>query len=723
MEKPNITRHLLDSFEDLKNLVKYANDNKFEFVSLDTETDNISEHLAKLYGIGFYFGGDDAFYVPVRWQNESLAFADGVIIELLKRLTNNRKVITHNGLYDILVIENNYGLNLTDRLYHDTILSKHVIDEERPFGLKETALKYLGPWANKAQEALYENIKKNGGKTTKESTEMFKADTEVLAEYCCFDVILTFLLFKIFDAKMKEDGLDKFFYEDEVMPLYKEVTIDMKRRGFPVDVPYFQKLKLDIEAEINSIEVSIMKEIEPLVVEFEIKEVLKKVKLTSRSGLGKHLISLGYNVDAINLAILDPKELVNVPYEEIKTFYKSKNGLEHIFNLNSTHHLSWLFFEKLGIESKEKTESGAPKLDASIIEELAGEHPFADNIIEYKKLQKLLSTYIEGILSREIDGSIYASFLQFGTTSGRYSCTNPNLQNLPRVKDDEAELSPLVLKYVNAIKRGLIAGEGNKIVNADFSQLEPCCFAAVSGDKLLQQVFVDKQDLYSAIAIQVEGLQGIYSANKKAANYLKNHKPELRQKFKAIALGIVYGAEEYRVASLLECEVNEARDIIFNYLKAYPGLKNYMMSCDVSVIRRGEVVSKFGRKRHLMEAKAIYSKYGDQLLDRRWAKKNNLSETRWKLKNMLNLAKNHPIQGLASHIVNRSMIAVMREFKLQNIEGYIAASVHDEICCIVRQDQAELASKIVKGCMENTVKIEVPLVAEPLIANNWADAK
>ena len=131
-------------------------------------------------------------------------------------------------------------------------------------------------------------------------------------------------------------------------------------------------------------------------------------------------------------------------------------------------------------------------IDAATLEGLSGQHPFCDKIIEYKKLQKLSGTYIDGILNREYQGIVYASFLMFGTTSGRFSSGDPNLQNLPRVKDEESNLSPLVLKYTNAIKKGFVAREGYKIVNADYSQLEPCAFAAACGDEKLQAVFHNK---------------------------------------------------------------------------------------------------------------------------------------------------------------------------------------------------------------------------------------
>jgi DNA polymerase I-like protein with 3'-5' exonuclease and polymerase domains len=125
----------------------------------------------------------------------------------------------------------------------------------------------------------------------------------------------------------------------------------------------------------------------------------------------------------------------------------------------------------------------------------------------------------------------------------------------------------------------------------------------------------------------------------------------------------------------------------------------------------------------LKEARSIYTLYGDSVIDYKWAKRQGIEDIRRKFKNALNNSKNFPIQGLAAHIVNRAMIALAREFKKHNIDGWIALQVHDEVTAIVREDQAELAAKLMKACMENTTKISIPLVAEPLIADNWGEAK
>jgi len=738
---------IISSVAGLRSLFEVTAQQSDEFVTIDTETDSVNEKIARLYGIGLCFNEKEAFYIPIRRQDGNLFWSEKTISKLsqeLLKLSTHKKLLGHNIIYDVLVLKNNLGIDLTSHIFADTILLKHCIDEEPPFGLKETAVKYLGPWADKAQQALYDNIKKNGGKTTKENMEMYKADTEVLAEYCGYDVVLTYMLFQYFSPKLHEQELDKLFYEDEIMPLYRECVIPMKDNGFPIDIEYFHQLKKDIQEDILKLEGEIHQDIKEHTDEFASKELNEEFPVKRTGNFPKELaLLMGVTSPVTKAAIkkfepfsheafqfkdwfLESTEEINpvlIAQAQRNLWHKRYPEDRYIFNLNSNKHLSWLFFEQLGMQPKDRTDTGAPKLDAATLEDMAGEHPFCDKIIEYKKLQKIAGTYIDGILDRQYQGVVYGSFLMFGTTSGRFSSRDPNMQNLPRVKDEDSKLSPLVLKYVNAIKRGFVAGEGYKLVNADFSALEPCAFASACGDKKLQQIFKNKWDLYSSIAIEAENLQDKYSADKKAENYLGKQAKELRQKYKAVALAVVYGAESGRISQVIGCSQNEAQVIIDNYLDAYPGLVQYMNDCDKQVATQGFIRNKFGRIRHLPEAKRLAATYGRTLLDRHWARKNGLSEARYQLKNYLNNGKNFPIQSTAAHIVNRAMLKATRLLKENNIEGQIIAQVHDELTLIVKEEQAEAAAKLLKEAMENTTRIEVPLVADPVIGNNWAEVK
>lgn len=758
------TTHLIDKIEDFHRLVKYANEVKSEYLVLDCETDSEIERKAKLYGIGLCFNDKRAFYLVWRRQDGSITFNDKEQAEItawLLDICQKKKLLGHNIIYDVLVLEYNLGIDLTPYIYSDTILLKHTLDEEEPFALKELAVITLGPWADKAQQALKDSVIANGGKWVEKQKDMYLADTLVLADYCCWDVLLTYKLFKIYDKNLIEEGLHDLFYVDEIMPLYRECTIPMKRNGFTIDVPYFKQLKKEIEATLITLEDEVIQEIKEEVKPFVDKLLDKKVPIKNSGNFPKFLakvLDIPLPVNKEGKITLSAKALeaqkkatpeystfydwvagigsLNVSPEKIReareqmfihilntTATKKDKQVRYAFNLNSSQHLAYYFFELKKFTAKGVTKSGKKQVDSKFIDEIKVGDPKAQKIIDYKKLQKLLGTYVNGILSRQLDGVLYASFLMFGTTSGRFSCKNPNLQNLPRVKEDDSGLSDLVLKYVNAIKKGFIAPSGYKIINADFSQLEPICFAEMSNSEKLKDIFRTGKDLYSQVAIDVNKLQDTYSADKKAPNFLKKHKGELRQLWKVPTLGIVYGMEEPRLMQSIGCDRKTASNIIKGYLSTYPELKKYMTSCNWSAKSTGKVKTIFGRIRHLPEAKILFEKYGNDLLDWRWAKARNLLDERRKLKTLLNNAKNFPIQGLAAHILNRSLIAFARKIKQEKLEAYVIATVHDEICVLGKEEQAEKISKILQECMENSVKLSIKLSAVPIIGNNWAEAK
>lgn len=763
MIEPKI--HLVKTEQEFNRLVTYTTNIGSPYLVLDTETDTEIEKTAKLYGIGLCFNDKRGFYIPWRRKDGSKVWSDEMeakIVAWLKDLCSRKKVVGHNIIFDILVLENNLDVFITNYIYSDTILLKHTLDEERPFGLKEVAVAKLGNWADKAQQKLKDSVLENGGRWTEDHKDMYLADTDILGEYCVWDCLLTYMLFVKFENKLMTEGLSDLFYKEEVMPLYKKVTIDMKRRGFPVDLDHYRKLDDDIKADIDKLEDEIVEEIEPEI-DYFIQGILDKkhpVKAGANCAFPKVLAEVADIPMPVNKKtgkITTAKgeiEKYQKQHPEHNDFYewiikgthgwlatskitqkqirkaqevlffrtKANEGKRFIYNLNSSDHLSEFFHKVRNNPVTARTDTGKPKIDADLLEAIGQHDNVAAKILDFKKLNKLRSTYIIGILKRQVDGYIYTSMLQFGTTSGRYSSTNPNLQNQPRIKDDESGLSKLVLFYTNEIRKGFIAPPGFKIVNADFSQLEPCCFAHMSGDPKLQAVFKKGEDLYSRIAIDVFKLKNV-SADKRANNYLKKVSPEFRQKAKVFCLAVVYGAGISRIKDAMKVDAKEANRVIRAYLSTYPNLKKYMNSCDHDAKFKGRVKTIFGRIRHLPGATNLHTLYGRNLLDYKWARANNLTDQRFKLKNLLNNAKNFPIQGLAAHIVNRSMIAMADRMAEHNIEGWIGLQVHDEITCIVREDQAELASNLLQEAMEKTTTISVPLRAEPLVADCWGDAK
>lgn len=758
--KPDFKTYIIKTPELFESLKTYANAVDREMLAYDVETNGVFEKTAALYGMGLAFTESKAFYIP--WRNpDGTSFWTSAesndIISWLSEIFGTKKIIGHNIIYDALVTERNLDIAFTEAIHADTILMRHLLVEDGDFALKEIAVQELGPWADLAQDKLMNEVLAAGGKWTRDEKDMYMASTDTLGEYCCWDVILTMMLYNLFEARIQDEGLADLFYRDEVMPLYKEVTINMKRRGFPIDVNYYDGLKVDITKEIATIEDEITSLIKTDIRAFELEllndecpvkpaGVFPKAyanvaqiplpinKKTGEITLARKAVEaqlkatpqfralydfiLNGNVATPTTIPLDP---ILIEKAQRLVFFDRHPDSKHIFNLRSNDHLIKLMFDIWGFQVLERTDKGKPKIDDDYLDTVKG-NPVVDKLLDYKKLNKLLSTYVDGILDRQYQGLIYTSMLQFGTTSGRYSSRNPNLQNQPRVKDDDSGLSQLVLKYVNAIRKGFVAGKGYKVVNADYASLEPVCFAHVSGDKKLQDVFRNGEDLYSRVGIETFNLQGV-SAVKKDPNYLKNIHPEIRQTAKTIALAIPYGAEASRISEILGIKYKDAEDIIQKYLRGFPSLSKYMSRQNYRAKTDGMVKTEFGRIRHLREAKAMYSLYGDDLLNYKWANSHGKTDLRRKYKNALNNAKNFPIQGLAAHIVNRAMIAITREFKRQNIDGYIAMQCHDEITCIVKEEQAAQAAQIVQSCMETTTTITVSLSAVPIIGDNWGEAK
>lgn len=728
------------------------------------------------------------------WDKEAKVlksfYSEDVENKLVKKLCDalvldGRKLIMHNGVFDIACMFHSYGINLTEYLYHDTILSKHTVDEERPFGLKEISEMLFGEGAKDEQLDLAESVKANGGRWTKTQKDMYMGDLELISKYAIKDVILTAKVFEVLDNELEDQDLSRFFYEQEVMPLYRRATIPMKLGGIFVDVEYFKNLEKEIESDIIKLTDEVFAELGEII-EPKVHEILDASVPSSRigefaQGLLKHyclpvptnkktgkptlaksalqLLSQQYpkhpalewllfdhpmveteiekefpildadgeetgetEIKKVLAKIPDPKiEGPQLPkeivYEVKREIYVTRNpDHPNVFNLSSTHHIGWLLFTALGEKPKSLSKkTGKPQVNKDSLNDY--EHvPFISTLLKLKKEEKLLSTYIKPILEKQDNGWLYPSMQQWGTTSGRYSCGGGlNLQTLPR--DDKR------------IKKGFVAPKGYKIVNADFSALEPRIFAWVSGDPGLKEVYWDGLDLYSKIAIDVFGLEGV-SARESDDNYLKKVNPDARQQAKVFTLAVPYGANAGRISGLMNVEYKEAEDIINAYLDAYPGLKDYMVRQDDDAKYNGMTSTMFGRVRHLPLAKELFDKYSTRLYNKkkmieRLGEREG-SETYYEFRTLLNNAKNFPIQATAAHVTNASLIMLADLFDEHKINGWISLQVHDEITCIVKEEHAEKAAKLLKMSMEQNPiakEIDVPMLADPLIADNLVDAK
>ena len=738
-----------------------------DIIAYDTETTSLNPRTGTI--IGFSVSGDIGvgYYLPTWvWNVESqkldpiyyngTTLGDDIAKKLISILQTKRLVM-HNGSFDIRYTKNYYGVDLRDALYCDTMLLRHTLKEDGPFGLKDTAIELQAQLgldaekeANEEQILMKENIKRNGGEVTKLNFEIYKADMELLGRYAAADTDLTLRIMTYYLPILKEEGLWDFFFTEEVMPLYKTVTIQMEEFGSEMDIPKIKQVKEDIMAEMERLHTAIADDIisQPKAKEYIMIKAYKNFPPSKRGRYAQKLIEkMGYELPQNNKgATLNAKSLATLPDGPVKKFLHSGDekalgeqmamsiSLELLretedgyINISSKSQLADLCFNYLGIKPISQTRKGTDQFNDDLIEEIAKEWTWAAKLRDYNKLNKINSAYIDRFLDNSENGRYYWYFKQHGTTSGRFSS---DCQQMPRVLE-QGEVSDLVLKYNNILRSFIKAEDGRKLIICDQSSLEPRVFASVSNDPSLINVFVHNEDLYSRVAIQAFKLRGM-SANKNDDNYVKKVRPELRQRAKGIALAIPYGAGAWQIGQSLNIKPDQAQVLIDGYLEGFPELAKWMAESELRAKTFGYVKSKTGRIRHLDKVKRIYERMEDTLLNQREffrLKKSmrnaeelkKLQMIRMEYKNGLNNCKNFQIQSLAASIMNRSAIAIHKRFKEEGLDAQIMLQIHDEFVINANDNCVDRAAEITKECMETTVDIETGLVAEPNITENFGE--
>ena len=743
-----------------------------DVIAVDTETSGLNPRKDKI--VGWSVSGDEGigFYLPTLvWdfsQNKLvLQTINGKSTETISKnfmkMLKGKKLVFHNASFDCQFIKNYYGIDLIEDIWVDTGLLVHTVYEEgafgygNPFGLKSIAImnqEALGldveKAANEEQIELKESIKKNGGETTKVNFEIYKADMAILAKYAAADTDLTLRICNLYLSKLRDEGMEKFFFEEEVMPVYREVTIPMESYGVDLDMDLLNKINEEIIQDLADNKKIVLKSIlnteeaKSWVMDTAFENYPPSHKgnwaqnLCMRYSLdipksdktGKYSLT-AKNIEALedspqkeflltgNVDVLDELEVARISM----SMWKESNDGEYI-NIQSKKHLGEICFKYMGIKPKSKTRKGTAQFDMDMLEDLSKTYDWAENLRLYNKLLKIKSTYVDRFLDRNEDGRYYFYFKQNGTVSGRYGS---DAQQLPKPLE-EGEDAPIIVKYVNIVRAFLTAGKGRKVIDADYESLEPHCFASVSGDKKLQEIFDNNYDFYSYVAIQTEQLEGV-SADKKADNYLKKVDPVKRNKAKAYSLGVAYGMEAYALKMTLDVDQKTAEGLIKGYLGGFPELAEWRENSRKQVKENGYIKNYVGRIRHLPKVKKIYDKFGERMMDWRFRKdleprfgRDQVLKVYRDYRNGLNNCLNFQLQSLAAAVVNRAAVKINRKAKELGIDACVQAQVHDQLLINVREDQAEEFAPIVQEIMETTTKLPgVTLKAPPEIANNWRD--
>lgn len=728
-----------------------------DYLAFDTETTGLNVRKDKVIGLSFSGNPGIAYYLPLyEWDKGTQELVEiqrnTRQVEFFLTELSKKELLMWNGSFDIRAVKNNFNIDLTNSLVAEGMLLKHTVEEEGDFGLKKVGVaiqRYIGfdveEQANQEQLELKSNVKANGGSTTKNNFEMYKADLEILGKYACADADLTLRICEYYKKKLEDEGLEEFFYDEEVMPLYREVTIPMEDRGVKIDLNLLKQSKEEIEEDLVRLEREIINQLMesgPFDKWFE--DRCNNFSITKPSGdfLQEYITFFGFDLPKsektgkyrVSRKLLEklPERHHNFlfnegsidPYVEAqikRNIYMKKT--DKIINISSKKQMGEFVFDYMGIQPLSYTEKGSPQFNDIMVEYLSGDNEWAETLHIYNKLVKIKGAYIDRFLDNHEDGHYYFSYKQHGTISGRYGS---DAQQLPRPlkKGQEPEV---VLKYNNRIRAFFISGPNRSFVDCDYESLEPHVFAHVSGDEGLRDIFRKGHDFYSTIAIATEGLYE-YSADKKADNYLGELNKPKRQTAKAYALGVPYGMTGYALGKSLDIPTDEAEELVENYLGTYPKLKEWMDRSKRIAQTKGFIKSEVGRIRHLPKVKKLYKIYGEKLLDfiyrRKLQKRMDKEEVvglYMDYKNGINNSRNYQIQSMAGSIVNRAAIAINREFIKKDIYAWCCAQVHDQLIFNIPEAREKECSEIIQDKMENTTKLSLDLKAPPSLAKNWRD--
>lgn len=350
------------------------------------------------------------------------------------------------------------------------------------------------------------------------------------------------------------------------------------------------------------------------------------------------------------------------------------------FNINSPKQLGEVLFEKMGLSHGKKNKNGY-STDVHVLEELRKESPIIDEILEYRQLMKLKSTYCEGLLKvADKDGRIRSTFNQTVTVTGRLSSSEPNLQNIPI----RTELGKQFRKYFIA------KGEDYVLIDADYSQIELKVLAHLSADANMIYAFNSGMDIHTMTASQVFNVP------------TEMVTPELRKRAKAVNFGIVYGIGDFSLAKDLHITKKEAKNYIDSYFATYPSVHNYIKSLIESAKEKGYAETMLGRRRYIPELQSKnfnIRSFGERV------------------------AMNSPIQGSAADIIKIAMIRVHNALKKAKIDAKLILQVHDELIIESHRSCAEQAREILQNEMEGAIKLLAPLTADTGIGKTWLDAK
>lgn len=430
-------------------------------------------------------------------------------------------------------------------------------------------------------------------------------------------------------------------------------------------------------AEDADVTWQLMEHFRPLLVEHGAEQLFHDIEMPLVPVLAE-MEEAGVTLDTE--ALRQSSDELNTTLRNLEEEIHTLAGME--FNINSSRQVGTVLFEHLRLEEKvKKTKTGLYSTGEEVLEKLRSKHPIVDKLLDYRRVKKLLSTYIDALPERvdPATGKIHTSFNQTVTSTGRLSSSNPNLQNIPVREELGRE-----------IRKAFTADDAESVFfSADYSQIELRIMAHFSGDEHMTDAFRNGADIHAATAAKIFGV-----APEEVTS-------DMRRRAKTANFGIIYGISAFGLAERLAIPRAEARELIDGYFASYPRIKAYMDASIQTATEQGYVETLFGRRMFLPDIRSRNA------VVRGYAERG---------------AINAPIQGTAADIIKIAMIGIRRRFRQEHLRSRMILQVHDELNFNVRQEELDVVRRIVREEMEGAATLSVPLTVDCGVGRNWLEA-
>lgn len=718
---------LLDNENKIREYIDCAITNGI--IAVDTETNGLDRIDGKIAGVCLYTPGQKGVYIPV--QHES--FMTGIELntniskEFMKdqfeRMNkSNIKYVLHNAKFDMHILWWMLGIKIIP--YWDTQIGSQLLNENEPHKLKVLYKKYVDNADENSKVASFNSLFKG--------IEFNKVPPDVAYMYASFDPIMTYELYQfqydfidINGKYCKEKGLERVaeVFRNIEMPLI-QVVFEMECTGVKIDTDLAEKLKAQYTKHKDAAEAKFNLEIDKLNDKFD-------------------------------------KLMIKNPAAYNKLF---KDGIRKV-SISSPTQLAILFYDVLEFESPDKK---SPRGTGEAILK-SFNHPLVDSILEYRSMSKLLSTYIEAIPQHiaKRDNRLHANFNQYGAKTGRFSSSDPNLQNIPSQKTKLSDGT--VIDAGHDIRQMFIAGEGQVIVGGDFSQQEPRCLAHMSDDPHMLQAYLEGKDLYATIASKIYKMPYDECKEFRADGTVNPDGKARRTSVKPVLLGLMYGRGVPSIAEQMKISTQEAQKIIDDFYAEFPKVKEFVDFAQTFARDYGFVETAWGRKRRLsdmqlppIEIKPCIKSYSDNfdpfafdatdsipqddyvpdevyrkyytLLNRARGRQQQqkvkelaeqegytIKDNRGFIEDAKRQCVNSIIQGSAADMTKLTMIKIFNDEELNKLGYKLIIPVHDEVLGICPRENAKAVRDRLEYIMVHIVdgKFKIPMKCDIEVTERW----